>query len=152
MANKGTASNLFKHGMSRSPEHRTWCKMIERCYNPNHEHYAYYGGRGITICDRWRHSFLNFYSDMGPRPSSKHSIERINNAGGYEPNNCKWATNLEQSNNKRNTFTVTYLSETKGISEWCRLLGLSYAATKKRILRGWSPDRAFNQPKRTSNG
>ena len=89
------------HGKRYSEEYRSWNMMKDRCYNPNNKSYKDYGGRGITVCDRWKDSFENFLEDMGPKPSSKHSIDRINNDKKYEPNNCKWATQTEQNRNKR---------------------------------------------------
>jgi hypothetical protein len=87
------------HGMTLSPEYRIWRGMHQRCTNPNSTKYENYGGRGITVCDRWR-SFENFYADMGPRPEGL-TIERINNEQGYGPGNCKWATYSEQNLNRR---------------------------------------------------
>ena len=75
--------------------------MIKRCYSKNHNSYDYYGGRGITVCDRWLESFENFYEDMGEKPSKKHSLDRINNDGNYEPDNCRWATQSTQVINSR---------------------------------------------------
>lgn len=96
----------FKHGHRRkghtSPEYRTWMHMFNRCNNPNDIRWARYGGRGITVCDRWK-SFENFLADMGPKPTGRtlreFSIERVNNEGNYEPNNCKWASAAEQARN-----------------------------------------------------
>ncbi len=75
--------------------------MKDRCYNSKAVSYKHYGGRGITVCNRWRQSFANFLADMGLRPSSKHSLDRIDNDGNYEPSNCRWATRIQQNRNKR---------------------------------------------------
>lgn len=89
------------HGLSRTHEYYCWMSMRTRCLSPIHHKYKDYGGRGITICERWRDSFENFLSDMGPRPSPKHSIDRIDNDGDYEPGNCRWALPHIQHANKR---------------------------------------------------
>lgn len=85
---------------SMSAENRIWRGMLSRCRNPNTKDYKDYGARGIKVCDRW-HSFMNFLADMGRRPSPSHTLERVNNAGGYEPSNCRWATRAEQGLNQR---------------------------------------------------
>jgi len=90
------------HGESvdNTPEYRTWRHMKDRCYNKNNSKYPRYGGRGITVCERWKDSYLNFIEDMGRKPSPDHSIDRINNDGNYEPENCRWATTQQQGTNK----------------------------------------------------
>lgn len=82
------------------PEYSVWAGMKQRCFNPKAPSYRYYGGRGITVCQRWRESFAAFVADMGPRPSPEHSIDRINNDGNYEPGNCRWTTWDVQANNR----------------------------------------------------
>lgn len=88
------------HGYSRTPEYTVWAMMIQRCCNPKHVAYVNYGGRGITVCERWRNSFCAFLADMGFRPNGL-SIDRIDNDGNYEPGNCRWATDQQQSFNRR---------------------------------------------------
>jgi hypothetical protein len=94
----------FIHGLNNrnSAEHRTWNAMLQRCHNPKSTSYKYYGARGISVCKRWRSSFLAFLSDMGKKPSPKMSIERVDNDGNYRPDNCKWATRAEQRKSQRN--------------------------------------------------
>jgi hypothetical protein len=119
-----TARYSFKHGMSKSAEHRIWSVMHQRCYNPNNHKYLRYGGRGIEICKRWRDSFQNFYVDMGPRPTSAHSIERKDNNGNYEPKNCVWATIAQQSRNTRTNKFITIDGITLCVVDWCKAMNI----------------------------
>lgn len=129
---------LKTHGMSRSSEYSIWRGMLDRCYNEKSVAYHRYGGRGITVCDEWRTSFEAFYRDMGPRPSVNHSIDRQRNNEGYKPNNCHWATSLEQSNNRETTLIYEYQGEKKSLMEWCQQLNMKYSLVYHRIkVLGW---------------
>lgn len=137
----------IKHGATRfkvsTPEFKVWCAMKSRCYKPNIKAFKYYGARGISMCERWLNSFENFVSDMGFRPSPKHSIERNDVDGNYEPSNCRWATPKEQANNQRNNVKVEYKGRTQNVKTWCEELRLNYARVSFRIRRGWNVEDAF---------
>jgi hypothetical protein len=111
-----------KHGMSGTPEFFIWWGMQDRCMRTTTAYYDRYGGRGISVCKEWRDSFAAFYRDMGPRPSPKHSLDRVNNDGNYEPGNCRWATKKEQAANRgprRRNLNVVRLSEAlEGCLRW----------------------------------
>jgi hypothetical protein len=131
------------HGRNGSPEHVCWIEMRKRCENPNVKDYVRYGGRGIHVCERWQF-FENFLADMGPRPSTKHSIDRYpNRDGNYEPGNCRWATSTEQNNNRSDNRWIEFRGERHTAAEWSRITGLSQKLISKRILRGDPLDRVF---------
>lgn len=117
----------------RKPERMVWWSLRARCYNKKHKNYPGYGGRGITVCDRWLESFDNFLEDMGKRPSDKYSIERIDNDKGYSPDNCKWATREEQHYNKRTTKLVEYNGKKMTIPEISKETGLTYETIRRRL-------------------
>jgi hypothetical protein len=129
-----------------SPEYRSWRGMKTRCLNTRDHMYPKYGGRGIGICDRWRDSFEAFLADMGPKPTPRHSIERIDNNGNYEPSNCRWATNTEQSRNRRNTRHITHEGETMCISAWAYKAGISVQTLHTRLRNGMPISAALTHP------
>jgi len=124
------------HGMNQTKEWYAWNHIKRRCLNPNYQYYYRYGGRGIKICDRWLNSFQNFFDDMGYAPSKKHSIDRLDNNKDYEPSNCRWATEIEQQNNRTNNVRVEYNGETKTLSEWSRILNIPKSTLSGRIKKG----------------
>lgn len=142
---KAAQQNL-QHGMHRSAEYKAWQAMKLRCHTTTNVNYQNYGGRGIVVCERWRNSFVNFYEDMGPRPSPSYSLERKDNDGIYEPDNCKWATRKEQSNNTRAVVHLSYQGQTKSISEWARITKILFATLRARLQRGWSVEEALSTP------
>ena len=137
-----------KHGDKNSypSSYKVWCNMRQRCNDPNSPVYHHYGGRGITVCDRWN-DYANFLSDMGERPKEM-SLERIDNNKGYSPENCRWASMKEQSKNRRTNRMITYNGQTKSVIEWADHLGIPRQSLYNRVFRGWSIDRIFNQPYR----
>lgn len=140
------AEQKLKHGMSAQPEYRAWLAMLDRCGNQQNKAWKNYGGRGISVCDRWK-SFESFFADMGKRPSAKHSIDRIKNEGNYEPSNCHWATNREQLNNRRGNRHIEWQGKTKTIAEWAVFLGIKDNVLRQRLDDyGWPVNRAFTEP------
>ncbi len=153
MATKQKQRSIWKR--PRGPEFKAWDHMIQRCTNPNDPGYKHYGGRGLTVCERWRH-FRNFFGDMGPRPGNKnptrrsrYSIERIDNNGNYEPGNCRWATQKQQMRNTRvNLELVTHDGKTMCLTDWAAETGIPYKRLYIRYTRlGWTFKDAIETPK-----
>lgn len=130
-----------EHGMWRSNEFAIWQGMIQRCseHVEASKRKVYYE-RGIRVCDRWRASFVSFYEDMGPRPSKKHSLDRIENDKGYEPGNVRWATASQQANNKRNNVWVEHDGVRKTVAQFAEEHGLSRCCVRLRLKRGLTGD------------
>ena len=129
------AQQNTKHGMYGTPEYVTWVSMKTRCNNENHEWYHRYGGRGITVCKRWEESFENFYADMGPKPGPEYSIERDNNDIGYEPGNCRWATQSEQRSNTSSNVFFLYQGRKVTKTQLARELGITFDALDWRLRK-----------------
>ena len=139
--------NHRKHGMWNTKEYRIWSRMKERCNSANCSTYKYYGGRGIKVCERWSgdDGFENFYTDMGAIPKGK-SIDRINNNGDYSPENCRWATIVEQNNNRRYNRILEFRGESKTLAQWSGITGIKPSAIRERLRRGWSVEQALTVP------
>lgn len=124
------------HEMTHTTEYSIWANMITRCTNKKVNNYKNYGGRGISVCDRWLKSFQNFFEDMGNRPSMSLTLDRVNNDGNYEPTNCRWATKKQQSANKRisiNERRYTHNGINKNLKAWAKELGINYNTLHDRI-------------------
>lgn len=139
------------HGRSKTPEYNSWANVVQRCLNTRHPRYADYGGRGITVCQRWRESFEAFFADMGPKPSPKHSIERKDNSGNYEPGNCHWAGPVEQTNNARRNRVLTHDGRTMTVAQWTKELGFGASIIGLRLAKGWTVAEALTVPVSRSN-
>jgi len=131
-----------------TPEYHCWTAIKYRCNNPRFHAYSRYGGRGIRVCKRWMESFENFLSDMGPRPYSMRSIDRIDNDGNYEPSNCRWATNEQQQNNRSDCTIIEHDGIKQSATQWSRQLGISIDAIYGRIKAGWDTERILTTPLR----
>ncbi|MCU0295784.1 MAG: hypothetical protein MUD05_06965 [Candidatus Nanopelagicales bacterium] len=153
-AHRGLKSGNYRHGKSRdasgkpSREYRAWNNLRARCYQKNHVSFAHYGGRGVTVCDRWRTSFENFFADMGEAPAGKRiSIDRIDPNRGYEPGNCRWATPRQQANNRRKPVKRYELDGVhKTLTEWAEHFGTTYAKVAQRLRQGWGLHAALTTP------
>lgn len=122
-----------------SPEYVSWSSMKSRCYNKNDPGYRYYGGRGIRVCNRWKNNFVDFLFDVGRRPTLTHSLDRYpSRDGNYGPKNVRWATQVEQQNNRDSNVLITLGSETFTAAIWARRLGLDPRNVARRVRNGWS--------------
>lgn len=130
------------------PERNSWGHMRQRCKNPRSRFYADYGGRGISVCERWDRSFDDFYRDMGPKPSPQHSLDRIDNSGNYEPGNCRWATAREQNNNRRDNVLIEAFGESHTAPEWSRRTGIKRTTIECRLKSGMTAEQALLTPVR----
>ncbi|HBM7586585.1 TPA: hypothetical protein LZ306_003371 [Enterobacter bugandensis] len=134
------------HGHKTTPEYRAWAALKQRVTNPNSDRYDSYGRRGITVCERWLNSFEHFYSDMGDRPSSKHSIDRIDVNKGYFPENCRWATSKEQARNRRTNVIIETPDGDMCIAEAASRYELPYHILQRRLAKGMTSFDAIAMP------
>jgi hypothetical protein len=140
-------STGLNHGLSHKiPEYGQWKRMLQRCTDTNVPEYHRYGGRGITVCERW-HDFRVFLADMGRRPFHGATLERVNNDLGYEPGNVRWATRKEQARNTATNRRLTFNGETLSMPEWADRLGIAYGMLRSRIQSGWPVERALTEPR-----
>lgn len=137
-----------KQGLTVTPEGKAWSSMLRRCSDPSCHNYHRYGGRGITVCERWSgdRGLLNFVEVMGCRPTSGHTLERKNTDGDYEPANCCWASRKEQCNNRSTNRLITAFGETKTLTEWSELTGVKRGTIAHRLNRGNEPESALLLP------
>lgn len=137
-----SADRSRKHGMEGTLTYNAWAAMRMRCENKNATYYARYGGRGITVCDRWK-SFKAFLADMGEKPPGKSSLDRIDNEGGYEPGNCRWATTKQQIRNRHSSPRFMWKGETRSLADIAEEVGaVPWRKAYERIRRGWSVEDA----------
>ncbi len=132
------------HNLSKTRTYKIWTGIKTRCNNPNRQKFAVYGGRGISICKEWNNSFEIFLKDMGDAPTEKHTLDRIDSNGNYEPGNCRWATMVTQQNNRTNNRLITHNGITHTLQEWANLRDIPRKTISNRIARGWSVERALN--------
>lgn len=147
LARAKTKLLMTTHGDTASKEHIAWKSMINRTNNPKCERYENYGGRGITVCERWR-VYKNFLQDMGRAPSKEHSIDRIDVNGNYEPNNCRWVDRQTQSRNRTSNNIQEYNGERLPLITLSEKYNVPYDLLYLRIRRGWDIGKAINTPKR----
>lgn len=133
------------HGKARTRVYHIWQGMKHRCQNPNFKHFRNYGGKGVKVCERWM-SFESFYADMGEPPTNKHTIERRNSNGDYEPENCVWATRKEQARNLSFNRIITFAGRSVPMFQWAEEFGLNPATLRYRFNNGWTVEEAITTP------
>lgn len=141
----GQSRRTHGEAINETPEYKTWSGMLQRCENPNAHHYARYGGRGIRVCRRW-HRYENFISDVGRKPSSRHSLDRIDPNGNYEPRNTRWATPKQQARNRTDNRRIQFNGENLTLAEWAERLNTSLQTIRQRLVKGWSVQRTLTTP------
>lgn len=137
-----THGHARKKSGTKSHTYSIWCQMIRRCHREDDQKYYMYGARGISVCERWRENFEIFLADMGEKPEEM-SLDRVDNDGGYDPANCRWATRKEQQRNMRTTRWVEYQGRRMSLAEACELSGLNRGKVQGRLKLGWSVERAL---------
>lgn len=146
------ATNLkLSHGNSNTRLYRIWTGIKNRCYNPKQDNYAYYGGKGVTVCDEWIQSFDAFYDwaiNNGYHESL--TIDRIDVSGNYCPENCRWITAEEQSLNRTDNLVISFNGKSQTLKEWSKEVGIAYSCLLYRIDSGWSIDKALTTPSRNA--
>lgn len=134
------------HGMAGTPEHKAWKRMKDRCNNTRCQDWPDYGGRGIEVHGQWQADFQSFYDHIGARPTTKHSLDRINNNGNYEPGNVRWATPSQQQSNKRSNRMVVLEGKRMTVAAASRATGIPDKTIYRRLDLGWDPARAASAP------
>lgn len=142
----GKGSRGTKHGMTGTRIYNIWKGILKRCGNPSHKSYPRYGGRGITVCSEWAESFEAFHAAVGDPPTPKHTLDRRDPNGNYEPGNWQWATRREQANNRCSNVYLEHNGARKTMAEWARELDMSIAAIMQRRRRGWTDEQILTTP------
>jgi hypothetical protein len=144
LSKESTSERFTTHGMSGTSAHIAWSNMLQRCQNPINPNYSNYGGRGVTVCDRWQ-EFENFFADMGEPPAGM-SLDRKDNDGNYDPDNCRWTTNQQQAINKRSNQLLTLDGRTMPMMQWASETGIKANTIWYRLDRGWTVEDALTKP------
>lgn len=137
-----THGHSFVNGAA-TPEYNAWSSMKYRCNNPRAQQFANYGGRGISVCEKWNNSFEAFLDDIGQKPGQAFSLDRIDNNGNYEPNNCRWANGKRQARNRRDVNIIILDGREVSLPDAVERLGLSLPKVRQRLNRGWTVGRAL---------